>query len=131
VTDIPKVTLDASAVGSWSDLKMDIRSNLGEELQKGFTKALQAKIDEAKAKVNEVIEKQIGPQKAALTKQFDDVKSKYLGQAESKKNEVAQIENQAKGKATGAQKAGQKGAEDKAKQEVQKGLEDLKKQFKF
>jgi uncharacterized protein YjbJ (UPF0337 family) len=59
------------------------------------------------------------------------VKSKYLGQAESKKNEVAQIENQAKGKATGAQKAGQKGAEDKAKQEVQKGLEDLKKQFKF
>lgn len=128
VTDIPRVTLDASAAGTWADLRMDIRSNLGDELQKGFSRALQAKIDEAKAKVNEVIEKQIGPQKAQLTKQFDEIKNKYLGQAESKKTEVAQIENQAKGKAAGAQKSG---AEDKAKQEVQKGLEGLKKQFKF
>lgn len=129
--DIPRVTLDASAVGTWADLRMDLRSNLGEELQKGFSRALQAKIDEAKAKVNEVIEKQIGPQKAQLTKQFDEIKTKYLGQAEKSKGEVTQIENQAKSKATGAQSSGQKQAEDKAKQEIQKGLDKLKDQFKF
>lgn len=131
VKDIPKITLDASATGTWSDLKLDVQSNLATELQKGFEKQIQAKIDEAKKKVDEFIEKNIGSKKRELTAQYDQLKKQYLGAADKKKEEINQVTNAAQNKTDESKKQGQKQGEDKAKQEVQKGLEDLKKNFKF
>lgn len=126
VADIPHVTLDAAANGTWTDLRMDIRSNLGSELSRAFQKQIQAKVDEAKKKIDDYMEKEVGPKKRELTEKFDEFKSKYLGQAEKKKEEVTQVQKQAENKAKDTQNSGKKGAEDKAKKELEKVFKGIK-----
>ncbi len=127
VKDIPKITLDASATGTWSDLKLGIESNLAYELQKGFERQIQAKIDEAKRKVDEFIEKNIGSKKRELTAQYDKLSNQYLGAADKKKEEINQVTNAAQNKTEESKKQGQKQGEEQGK----KVLEDLTKKFKF
>lgn len=126
MADIPQVTLDATASGTWADLRMDIRSNLGAELSRAFQKQIQAKVDEAKKKIDDYMEKEVGPKKRELTQKIDEFKSKYLGQAEKKKEEVTQVQKQAENKAKDTQNSGKKGAEDKAKKELEKVFKGIK-----
>jgi len=90
-TGIPTVTLNAKISGAWSDLKININSNLGEELARGFGKQLQAKIDEAKQRIREEIDKQIGQEKQKLQEQIKGLSgdiSKSLGVRKSEVDKV-------------------------------------------
>lgn len=60
---IPVVTMDAAVTGSWDRFTIGINSNLGSELSGGFQKQLQAKLGEAKAKLNGMVNDKIGPAK--------------------------------------------------------------------
>lgn len=60
---IPAVTMNAGVSGSWDKFNININSNLGEELSRGFQKQLQAKLGEAKAKLDAFVNEKIGPNK--------------------------------------------------------------------
>ncbi len=60
---IPSVTMAADVTGSWDKFSVNIDSNLGRELSSGFQKQLQAKLGEAKAKLDAFVNEKIGPQK--------------------------------------------------------------------
>src|SRR5690606_24142345 len=85
---IPMIDLNARASGSWNHLNIHMNSNLGDELAKGFKAQLQAKIEEAKKKIQNIIDKKIGAEKAKLEGEFNKLKSQVNGLVKSKQQEV-------------------------------------------
>lgn len=129
VNGIPKFEVKARAKGTWANLDWGISSSLGRELASGVKGQVKAKIDEAKNKAKKLIEDKIGPQKAALTKKFNDLKNKMSSLLDSKKKDVESAKDKAVASATGGQEAStpKKAVEQKAKEKVK----DLFKKFKF
>lgn len=127
IADLPKVTLTAGVKGSWTSLQFDFDSNLGRELQNGFAKQLQVKINEAKAKLQTMIDDVIGKEKNKLLGEFasssGDV-AKVLQSKEGAMNELKGRLETEKNKAINAQKS-------KLQNEAGKAVEDLKKKFGF
>lgn len=68
---IPSVTMSASVTGSWDKFAIDIDSNLGRELSAGFQKQLQAKVGEAKGKLDAFVKDKIEPQRAKVKKMLE------------------------------------------------------------
>ncbi|HXH75521.1 MAG TPA: TIGR03545 family protein [Bacteriovoracaceae bacterium] len=67
LTAIPVININGTASGSFDHLKMHINSNLGSELAQGFTREIGAKVAEAQAKLNSLVEDKIkGPQKELM-----------------------------------------------------------------
>jgi uncharacterized protein (TIGR03545 family) len=67
---IQLVTMDASVSGSWDKLSVSIDSNLGRELSSGFQKQMQAKIGEAKAKLDAFVAEKVNPAKKKVQDQL-------------------------------------------------------------
>lgn len=127
LSDIPKVSLNASVHGPWTALDFDINSSLGQDLANAFDKQIKAKVEEAKAKVQALVNTQITEQKAKLEAEFNKQKAQIDAILKDKQGELDKYTkqlDQAKSNAVNGQK-GQ--VEDAAK----KGLEDLRKKFKF
>lgn len=127
VGDVPKVTLNAGVKGTWTSLDFDFDSNLGGELQKGFEKQLQLKINQAKAKIQSMIDDVIGKEKDKLLGSFSSSTGDITKVLQGKENAVNELKNkleQEKNKALGAQKS-------KLQNEAGKAVEDLKKKFGF
>lgn len=125
INGLPKVTLDAGIHGTWTALKFDFESNLGRELQGGFEKQLQAKINEAKAKLQTMIDDVIGKEKNKLLGEFSSSSgdiTKVLQGKEGAINEVKGKLEKEKNKALNDQK-------NKLQNEAGKALDDLKKGF--
>lgn len=127
IRDLPKVTLDAGIKGSWTSLQFDFDSNLGRELQKGFEKQLQVKINEAKAKLQAMIDDVIGKEKNKLLGEFasssGDISKVLQGKEGAINGLKANLEKE-KNKALSGQKS-------KLQDEAGKAVEDLKKKFGF
>lgn len=66
LNNIPVININADASGSFSDLKMDIDSNLGTELGQGFTREIGAKVTEAQNKITALVDEKINQPKAQL-----------------------------------------------------------------
>ncbi len=97
---IPTVTMNAGVTGSWDKFDININSNLGEELSRGFQKQLQAKLGEAKEKLNKFVEEKIGPNKKKVQDALAGLTGgpgKALGGA---KEELNKAMTSAKGAAT-------------------------------
>lgn len=106
LNDISQITLNARIVGSFSDFDLNINSNLGEELAKGFQKQLQAKINEAKAKLKALIDERIGAEKAKLKAEMDKVLGGVTKELDSKKAEVDKTVSDAKNSANAGKNSG-------------------------
>lgn len=123
---IPVVTLSAHGEGTLPGMAMNVSSNIGTELQKGFEKQIQTKIEEAKKKIQAFIEEQIGKQKAQVEAEINKAKDqlnkevkKVQDQLDAQKKQAGDKVNQTKNDAT---KQGQKQLEKEGK----KVLDDLK-----
>ncbi len=127
MNDLTKVTLNAEIKGSWTNLSFGFDSNLGSELQKGFEKQLQAKINEAKGKLQKMIDDTIGSEKNKLLGEFSSSQgdiTKVLQGKESAINGLkGELEKQ-KNKAINEQKG-------KLQNEAQKAADELKKRLGF
>lgn len=137
---IPTVTVDADVAGTLPEMAVEVQSNLGHEIQKGFEAQLKRKVEEAKAKIQAYVNEQIGAEKAKIDAEI--AKLKNQGEAEVKKVQ-AQLEaqkTQAQAKVDQAKKdfenqtqAALKKEEEKAKagvqKEAEKAAEDLKKKL--
>lgn len=127
IGDLPKVTLNAGVSGSWTSLAFDFDSNLGQELQAGFEKQLQAKINEAKGKLQKMIDDSIGAEKSKLLGEFSSSQgdiSKILKGKESAVNELKGELEKRKNQALNEQKS-------KLQNEAQKAADELKKRLGF
>lgn len=119
---IPTVTLNAKVVGSFSDFDVNINSNLGDELAKGFQKQLQAKIAEAQAQLRKLIDERIGAEKKKLQAEMDKAIGGITKDLDAKKAEVDKTVKDAKGSAdAGKGSGGQKKLEQEGKK-LLKGL---------
>ena len=67
---IPTITMNASVTGSWDKFDLHINSNLGSALSSGFQKQLQAKLGEAKAKLQSFVSDKLGGDKKKAEEQL-------------------------------------------------------------
>ncbi|MCM2280914.1 MAG: hypothetical protein NDI61_03610, partial [Bdellovibrionaceae bacterium] len=121
IKSVPLVTLDAGVKGTWQNMDFALDTNLGHELQKGFEKELQARIAEARAKIQAFVDEKLGAEKAKLEAEYKKIETQLKGEVDSKKAEIDKFKSQietAKNKAL-------KDQGKKAEQEAKKGLENL------
>lgn len=150
----------AQAKGTLPHIDLALTSNLGELIQKGFEKEINAKIEELKKKIKDYVDTEINKQKELVEKQFNEFRTKAEGEirkaqtqaeeqkklAESKIQEAQKdIENRANAEKIKAQaeanrrieeerlkvEAEKKKAEKKAEDEAKKAAEKLRKQLGF
>ena len=102
---IPVITLNARATGSWQNLDLNVNSNLGKELSRGLKDYVQAKVNQMKQQVRELVEGRIKEERAKLNGEFDKLRSQVDGQLGKKKEELeaakAGLKDQAKAKESG------------------------------
>lgn len=137
---IPMVSIDADVEGVMPNLAIEIQSNIGREVQKGFEVQIQKKIDETKAKIQLAVNELIGKEKAKIESEV----AKLKGQADLEVKKVndqinaqrAQIQakmDESKKRFEDQAKAAVKAEEDKAKaglqKEAEKAAQDLKKKL--
>lgn len=66
VNNIPVIKIDGDAAGTFTDLKLNLRSNLGTELAQGLTREIGAKVNAAQNKINKLVEEKIDVPKEKL-----------------------------------------------------------------
>jgi hypothetical protein len=94
MNDLKQVTLDAEIKGSWSNLSFGFDSNLGSELQKGFEKQLQAKINEAKGKLQKMVDDAIGAEKSKLLGEFSSSQGDITKLLKGKEAAISELKNE-------------------------------------
>jgi len=124
---IPVVTLTADGHGQFPDVAFDINSNLGPELGKGFEKQLQAKVGEARKKIEDYVQQQIGPDKAKLDTQINQAKGQITQGVKKSQDQLAGEKNQVQSRIDQATHGGINTKQ--IEQQGKKALDDLKKQF--
>lgn len=128
---IPKVTLTASGKGDLPNINFDVATNIGSELQAGFEKQINAKIEEAKAKVQKIIDEEVGKHKAAIENEIAKIKSQFGGEIQKSQNQLEGQKKQADQKIEQAKKDAENQAKGQLQKEGQKALDDLKKKLGF
>lgn len=103
VNNIPVINISGSANGTFSDLKMEVMSNLGTELGKGFSREIGAKVSEAQNKINNLVEEKINlPKKELLNSlnasslnvnKLSDLQNLYRENEDKIKTEIAKLKN--------------------------------------
>lgn len=116
---IPTITVNAGIKGSFDDFDVNINSNLGNELANGFKRVLQAKIDEAKAKLKKSIDDKIGSEKAKLKAEIDKATADLTKLLDGKQAEVDKALADAKGGSQSGQSP-QKKLEDEGRKLLKK-----------
>lgn len=127
MNDLKQVTLNAEIKGSWSNLSFGFDSNLGSELQKGFEKQLQAKINEAKGKLQKMVDDAIGAEKSKLLGEFSSSQGDITKLLKGKEAAISELKDELekqKNKALNEQKG-------KLQNEAQKAADELKKRLGF
>ncbi len=127
--NIPIVTLEADGKGELPDLPMNLDSNLGRELQKGFEKQLKKRIDEEKEKLQAAIDQAIGKQKEQIEAQISKAKNQYEIELKKINDQIQTQKNQANTKVDGAKKDAENQAKKKVEGEGKKVIDDLKNKF--
>jgi uncharacterized protein (TIGR03545 family) len=120
--EMASVDLNAGIKGTFTDFSIDASSNLGGAIANGLQKQLQAKLAEARAKIDAHIQKQIGGKRKELEDRVSSVKTQALGQVEARKKQVDAL------KKTAEQKVAQVGSPSGG---AGKALEGLKKKLPF
>ncbi|HCM40204.1 MAG: hypothetical protein A2Z97_08010 [Bdellovibrionales bacterium GWB1_52_6] len=117
--ELPKLEIQARASGPWDRLQFAVESNLGKALEQGFGKQLQAKLTEARKKLDNLIQAQVAKPKQELTSRYTETKTKYLGELEQRKKQAEAVKAQAEAKLKAATSQGAN------------ALDAVKKKFRF
>lgn len=128
---IPTVTIDADIEGRLPEVKIDVASNLGPEIKKGFEAQIQKKIEEARAKIQAYVNDMVGKEKAKLETEVNKLKGQ--GETEIKKVEAQLNAQKAEGQAKidESKKQFENQAKAGIQKEAEKAVDDIKKKFGF
>ncbi len=121
---IPVISVNLDSNGELPSPGLDIRSNLGELLQKGFEQQISAKLKEAQEKLQNFINAQFGEEKKKLEAQLNSEKAKIENEVKklqaTAETEKAKYEN----KLNTTKKDAENDAKKKLENEVKKSLGD-------
>lgn len=127
---LPNLNIDANATGQLPEnIKLDLSSNFGPELQKGFEKQIQKKIDEARAKIQKSINDEVGKNRAEIEKQINNLKSQVDSQLQKIKDQINKEKKQNEDKVSSAKKDAENQVKKSITPDVEKKIDDLKKKF--
>lgn len=129
VNSMGPIYLNANLTGDLPKVNFDMSTNLGTEIQNGFQKELNVRIEEAKKRVAEVIDKEIGKQKAALEAEVKKFKERYESELKKVQEQFEAQKKQAEQKINDSKKSLENDAKKKIETEGKKTLEDLKKKL--
>lgn len=136
---IPLWTIDASGSGEFPNLPIELKSNLGGEIARGFERVLREKVEEAKAKIKKMVDEVIAREKAKFEEEVHKNKARIEAEVnkikESLEKQKAEIDDKIEEAKKEEGKKVQKQLETEIKKHLnsddQKKLEDLKKKIKF
>jgi len=94
VSGLNAVTMDARVSGSWSDLDLSLSTNLADALAKGMGRYLQAKMDEAKKRIENMVNDKIGEQKQRLLARQGELESRYQSVLAERKAQVDKLRSE-------------------------------------
>lgn len=126
---IPVVTLNAEGHGELPSIDFNIETNLGEELQKGISREVNAKIEEAKQKAQKIIDEEIGKNKKLIEQEIAKFKSQYEGEIKKVQDQIEGQKKAGEQKINEAKKSAENQAQGALKKEGEKALEDIKKKL--
>lgn len=124
--DVPMITVDAHAKGFWRSPGLSLQTNLARAIQESLSRQLQAKVAEAKAKLQGLIDEQVKEQKDKLMAQLNQFQSQYTKELDKLKDEAEKIKGQATAQLDKFKGSSTKKVENKAKEEAKKLLKKLK-----
>ncbi|WP_413568496.1 TIGR03545 family protein [Bdellovibrio sp. HCB117] len=128
---IPVVTLTVDGQGDFPDIPLNINSNLGPELQQGFSKQIQAKVDEARARIQAVVDQEIGKQRAQVEAQLNQLRGQFDGEVKKAQAQIETQRKQAESRIDQAKKDAENQGRKQLEKEGQKALDSLKEKFGF
>lgn len=128
---IPSVNLTVDGQGDFPDIPLSINSNLGPELQKGFEKQIQAKINDAQKKIQSIVDEEIGKQKAQIEAQLTQLRRQFDTEIQKAQAQLNDQKKQAESKAELAKKDAETQGKKQLEKEGQKAVDELKKKFGF
>lgn len=88
VAGLNAVTMDARVSGTWSDLDLSLSTNLADALAKGMGRYLQAKMDETRKRIENMVNEKIGVQKQRLLARQGELESRYQSVLAERKAQV-------------------------------------------
>jgi uncharacterized protein (TIGR03545 family) len=91
VAGLNAVNMDARVSGTWNDLDLSLSTNLADALAKGMGRYLQAKMDEAKKRIENLVNDKIGEQKQRLLARQNELESRYQFMLAERKAQVDKL----------------------------------------
>lgn len=129
LSSVGSIFLNVKLVGDLPKTSIDLTTNLGKEIENGFQKELNARIEEAKKRVAEVIDAEVGKQKAALEAQITKFRQQYESELKKVQDQINLQKKQGEQKINDSKKSLENDGKKKLEQEGKKAVDDLKKKF--
>ena len=123
--DIPVISIQSRATGSWNKISWHIRSNLGRKLSEGFKAQVQKKIKEAKDQLKSYVNQRISSERQKLDKKFKGVQSQIDDVLRKKKKELESAKSKVKKDMNKRKKDANKSQQKKLKEKGKKLLKSL------
>ncbi len=128
---IPVVLLEAYGEGTLPDFNLNITSNLGPEIQKGFEKQLQKRINEAKERIQKLVRDSIGKERAKVEAEINSAKTQAEAEIKKVQDQLQAQKSQGEDKINQAKKDAENQAKKALGEDAQKKIDDLKKKLGF
>lgn len=136
---IPQWTIEASGSGPLKDLPIELKSNLGSEIARGFERVLMEKIAEAKATVKKIVDEAVAKEKAKIESEVAKAKNQINIEINKLKETLAKQKNELqlrideikKEETSRAKKQLESEVEKRLGPDANKKLDELKKKIKF
>ena len=91
---LSRVNMDAQVSGNWNDLNWKLSTNLADALASGMRRYLQGKMDEAKARIENLVNGQIGEQKKRLTARQAELESRLKSALAERQAQVDKLRSE-------------------------------------
>lgn len=126
---IPEVTLNAKSSGTLPRMDLNIQSNLGGELQKGFEKELREQIAAAQKRIQAVVDQEIGKKRQEVEAEINKFKNQLNKEVTKVKADLEKQKLAGQNKIDEAKKDAENQAKKSLEKEGKKAVDDLKKKL--
>lgn len=128
---LPAITLEVFGQGELPTPSLNINSNLGPELATAFGREIQAKIDEARARIEKQVRAEIEKYRTQIDAEVNKIRSQVQGELDKLNKQAEAQKKLAENKTNEAKKDNEDKAKKQLEKEGQKAVDDLKKRFGF
>jgi uncharacterized protein (TIGR03545 family) len=97
VAGLDRVGMEARVSGTWSDLDFMLSSDLGDALVRGMGRYLQARMDEAKKRIQAMVDARIGEQRQRLLARQNELESRFRSALAERQAQVDKLRTELDG----------------------------------